>query len=215
MKGASPDDAFSTIPYDKGFQLLYYLESLVGEDLFQTFLRQYILNFSQTSVVTDDLRFSWEDFVEDHFSADETNRILAAVNWDAWIYQDGLPPVHLDFTTKASNASSDLADEYIKLGGKSSPADFEKFNDYYSNLKVIFLERLATQMDSLSLDVMSKVDSDLSLTSTVDPECKQRWFPLAIRKGYQAALEPAHEFISSQGRLKYLSPIYLALKQSG
>jgi len=30
---ALPDDSFSTIPYEKGFQLLYYIESLIGEDL--------------------------------------------------------------------------------------------------------------------------------------------------------------------------------------
>lgn len=65
LKGASPDDAFSTIPYDKGFQLLYYMESLVGEDQFQVFLRKYILGHAQESVITDDLRLSWEDFVED------------------------------------------------------------------------------------------------------------------------------------------------------
>jgi len=35
-----------------------------------------------------------------------------------------------------------------------------------------------------------------------------------VRKGYSDALEPAHQFISSQGRLKYLKPIYLALMQS-
>jgi leukotriene-A4 hydrolase len=70
-------------------------------------------------------------------------------------------------------------------------------------------------MDTVTLDIMSKLDADLNLTMTVDPECKQRWYPLAIRKGYQSALEPAHEFISSQGRLKYLTPIYMALKQSG
>jgi len=43
LKGASPDDAFSTIPYYKGYQLLYYMETLVGEDNFQEFLRYYIL----------------------------------------------------------------------------------------------------------------------------------------------------------------------------
>jgi len=61
---------------------------------------------------------------------------------------------------------------------------------------------------------MTKIDEDLNLTNTVDPECKQRWLPLGIRKGYENATEPAHEFVSSQGRLKYLSPIYLALEQS-
>ena len=34
LDGASPDDAFSTIPYDKGFQLLHFLETFVGPDLF-------------------------------------------------------------------------------------------------------------------------------------------------------------------------------------
>ena len=34
LKGDNPDDSFSTVPYEKGFQFLTYLESLVGEDLF-------------------------------------------------------------------------------------------------------------------------------------------------------------------------------------
>jgi leukotriene-A4 hydrolase len=67
----------------------------------------------------------------------------------------------------------------------------------------------------VTVDILAKIDADYNLTLTVDPECKQRWLPLAIRKGYNVALEPAHEFISVQGRLKYLNPIYLALIQSG
>jgi leukotriene-A4 hydrolase len=34
LEGDNPDNAFSTIPYEKGFQLLVYLESLVGEATF-------------------------------------------------------------------------------------------------------------------------------------------------------------------------------------
>ena len=30
LKDVDPDDAFSTVPYEKGFALLYYLESLLG-----------------------------------------------------------------------------------------------------------------------------------------------------------------------------------------
>ena len=37
-----PDDAFSEIPYEKGFQLLYYMESLIGEEKMQTLLREWI-----------------------------------------------------------------------------------------------------------------------------------------------------------------------------
>jgi leukotriene-A4 hydrolase len=31
LKGCDPDDAFSSIPYEKGFNFLFYLESIVGE----------------------------------------------------------------------------------------------------------------------------------------------------------------------------------------
>ena len=30
LEGVDPDDAFSSIPYEKGFSLLYQLETLVG-----------------------------------------------------------------------------------------------------------------------------------------------------------------------------------------
>lgn len=193
---------------------MYYLESLVGEDHFQEFVRRYILAHAQTSVTTTAARTTWEDFVEDTFNATETNRILASVNWDAWIYQPGAPPVQLDFTTKASNESAQLADDYIKLGGKSSPPNSSDFDGWYSNLKVVFLDRLLTRLDAVTLETLTQIDSDYKLTTTVDPELKQRWFPLAIQKGYTAAVDPAHAFVCAQGRLKYLTPIYSALLAS-
>jgi leukotriene-A4 hydrolase len=215
LKGDNPDNAFSTVPYEKGFQLLTYLESFIGEELFQTFLRGYIIEYSQDSVFSEDFRSSWEDFVEDHFNATETNRILGSINWDAWLFTPGLPPVTLDFSTPASIGASHLADEYIRLAGEASPDNYTQFNDYYSNLKVIFLERLNERIDDVTIEIMQKIQDDYNLTGTVDPECKQRWLPLGIRKGYQPTIEPAHTFISVQGRIKYLSPIYLALKETG
>lgn len=121
---------------------MYYLESLVGEDHFQEFIRRYILAHAQTSVTTSACRSTWENFVEDMFNATETNRILASVDWDAWIFKPGPPPVQLDFTTKASNESAQLADDYIKLGGKSSPENAKDWDGWYSNLKVVFINRL-------------------------------------------------------------------------
>ena len=56
LEGDSPDNAFSNVPYEKGFQLLYYMESLVGEDKFQNFLQTYIYKYSQQSITTIELR---------------------------------------------------------------------------------------------------------------------------------------------------------------
>lgn len=60
-----------------------------------------------------------------------------------------------------------------------------------------------------------KIDADWNLTSTNNPEVKQRWFPIGIEKNYAPVFEPAHEFVSVQGRMKYLNPIYLALDRNG
>ena len=216
LKGDNPDSSFSEVPYEKGFQLLTFLESFVGPELFQTFLRSYILEYSQQSILADDLRRSWEDFVQDNYNAADTNRILGSINWDAWLYTPGLPPTNtLDFSTPASDGASALADEYIKLAGVSSPEDKDKFKAYYSNLKVVFLERLNERIGELNLALLQLLDTDFDLTNTLDPEVKQRWFPIGIKLNYDAVTEPAHTFISSQGRMKYLNPIYIALRDNG
>ena len=50
--GESPDDSFSEVPYEKGFQFLTYLESLFPtQDDFQELIRTYILKFSLKSTV--------------------------------------------------------------------------------------------------------------------------------------------------------------------
>lgn len=38
LEGKDPDDAFSSIPYEKGFNFLFYLENLVGIEKFDKFI---------------------------------------------------------------------------------------------------------------------------------------------------------------------------------
>lgn len=42
LHGEDPDDAFSSVPYEKGFNLLNYLEGIVGTALFESFAKAYI-----------------------------------------------------------------------------------------------------------------------------------------------------------------------------
>ena len=137
------------------------------------------------------------------------------MHYEEFVTAPGLPPVYLDFTTKQLNESSDLADQYIALKGQSSPDNYADFYEFYSSLKVVFVERLVTRSADVDLAILSKVDADYNLTMTLDPEVKQRWFPLGIRAGYQPVFAQANKFVSTQGRLKYLTPIYQALLDAG
>jgi hypothetical protein len=81
-------------------------------------------------------------WVEQNFESEEVNAILAAMDWETWIYVSGLAPEPLDFTTAIANEASQLALDYIALNGQASPENYEIYNDFYSNLKVIFYDTL-------------------------------------------------------------------------
>jgi leukotriene-A4 hydrolase len=210
-----PDDAFSEIPYEKGFQLLYYMESLIGEDNMQTMLREWIDEYKQKSVNYKMFGAKFRDFISKNFDAEKAKEIDEKMQYETWVTAPGLPPVLLDFTTVLLNESSAMADGYIYLDGSASPKNYADFYDFYSSLKVVFIERLIARFSVVDLDILKRIDADFNITETVDPECKQRWFSLGIKKGYEPVFPQAHNFISTQGRLKYLTPIYQALLDAG
>jgi leukotriene-A4 hydrolase len=59
-----PDDAFSSIPYEKGHMLLYHLEELLGGvDVFNKYLRAHIEQFKGTSINSDE----WKAYLYEYF----------------------------------------------------------------------------------------------------------------------------------------------------
>ena len=51
IKGDNPDNSFSEVPYEKGYQFLNYIESLIGESNMKLMLNEFIVentfHFSQ------------------------------------------------------------------------------------------------------------------------------------------------------------------------
>lgn len=112
-----PDNSFSEIPYEKGFQLLYYLETLLGEADHQEMLQQWILNNTQTSRVYTDFQNHFEAYVNNKYDETKTADLISKMDWETWVKVGGLPPVQLDFTTKGLNESKAMAMEYISKPG--------------------------------------------------------------------------------------------------
>lgn len=92
-------------------------------------------------------------------------------------------------------------------------------------MKQVFLARLYTQYEQAKqsnegkaasfLGILKRIDKDLNLTDSVDPQVKFYWYPLGISNGYNQVYTPSHRFVSEMGRIKYLEPIYRALVDSG
>lgn len=136
---------------------------------------------------------------------------MAAINWDQWVNQPGMPPQTFDFTTASMNKSIVLADQYIQLLGKKTPSKAFSYLSFPSNVRVVFVERLYEQRSRLSKNIIKRIDDDLNITNSSNPEVCSRWFKLGIRLSYRPAMKKAQQFVSSQGRLKYIIPIYQTL----
>jgi leukotriene-A4 hydrolase len=83
LAGVDPDDSFSSVPYEKGFALLFYLENLLGgATVFDPYLRAHFTNFSSKSIDTDDFKsFLYTYMGENH---PQLVAKLDTVDWLAW-----------------------------------------------------------------------------------------------------------------------------------
>lgn len=50
VRDQAPDDSFSVIPYEKGYQFLYYIQSFIGVKLMNELIDEYIFENRYTSV---------------------------------------------------------------------------------------------------------------------------------------------------------------------
>ena len=83
LDGVDPDDAFSSVPYEKGSTFLFYLETLVGGPaVFDPFLRSYIALHARKSITS-------EVFVN-YFKSQFPN---VEVDWEKWLKSPGMPLV--------------------------------------------------------------------------------------------------------------------------
>ena len=83
LDGVDPDDAFSSVPYEKGSTFLFYLETLVGGPaVFDPFLRSYIALHARQSITS-------EVFVN-YFKSQFPN---VEVDWEKWLKSPGMPLV--------------------------------------------------------------------------------------------------------------------------
>jgi leukotriene-A4 hydrolase len=210
MNGSHPDDSMSTIPYEKGFQFLTYLESLIGEDHMLALLREYIKENQYTSVDEQKFIKKFNNYVYWNFKRSEKKEILAQVDFETWIHGPGLPPITVDLETDEYNMAIALAQGF--LDGKVDPAAKDMYQNFTVNLKGLFISHLIDNIALVDSAMAKTVDGALAVGKEINGELIFRWQQVAIRSGYQAApFATADTFVGSIGRMKFVVPVYVAL----
>lgn len=154
--------------------------------------------------------------MQDNYTKEEHDDIVAKVDWMTWMNEPGFSPIdhslYLNFTSADSAEAYDLADRYTALqGGLTGDKTVKKrFDSWYPNKQVLFVDRLTenTAAGKMTYTILKAIDAEIMITDSIQPEVMQRWYPLGIEMHYMPVFEKAHTFISEQGRMKYLNPIY-------
>jgi leukotriene-A4 hydrolase len=199
LRGVDPDDAFSSIPYEKGARFVAVIERQIGRERFAQFMRKYLQTFRFTSITS-------EEFIA--FLEKELPGISAAVDSEAWLHGTGIP-------SNAPIFKSEKLDELITAAevfatGRHPSA--QQVRNWDSNELLVFLQHLPRQLDRESLDWL---DQNLGLTRRGNYEVLVEWLTIAAGSDYDPVFDRVREVLLEVGRMKYLRPLYAALGRHG
>lgn len=206
-----PDDAFSSVPYEKGFTFLWYLEQTVagGDEKMNGFLRDYFARFRVGTIDSEQFRAFFCDYFKD-------SPRLGEVDWDAWLYKPGYPPVVPEFDTSLSRVATELAAAVV--AGKAPGATVDGWS---ANQTVVFLEAVVALVEgdkavaAAAAPHLDEMDGRVGFTASKNAEIRHRWYQAAIRCGLSRVYPAAAEFISEQGRMKFTRTLYRDLFNGG
>jgi leukotriene-A4 hydrolase len=195
LKGVDPDDAFSSIPYEKGSRFLVVCERSVGRERFDRFVREYINRYRFTSITT-------EDFVQ--FFDEQLPGTAAKVDAQRWLYEPGMPKNAPVFRSARLDTLVGAAAGWAE-GRRPS---VEVMKSWSPNELLLFLQHLPRQLDAESCKWL---DSQLQLTGRGNHEILVEWLTIAAGSDYEPVFSRVREVLTHVGRMKYLRPLYAAL----
>jgi leukotriene-A4 hydrolase len=198
LLGTDPDEAFSSIPYEKGARFVALLERAAGRERFDAFMRQYMGRHRFTSITT-------EQFLV--FLAERLPGVADEVNAHAWLYEPGIPANAPVFRSPRKDALVDLASAFER-GARPTAAEAAAWSP--AEL-LVYLQNLPRRM---AHDDCAGLDRALALTTRGNYEILVEWLTIAAGSDYQPALPRLREVLLKVGRMKYLRPLYGALGAS-
>ncbi|KAF8341710.1 peptidase family M1-domain-containing protein [Amanita rubescens] len=225
-KGEDPDDAYSSVPYEKGANFLLYLEQqLGGLDVFLPYVKDYVTTFMGKSIVTDQWKSHLYKYFREH-GDDDKIKVLDSVDWNAWLHGEGLElPVKLEYDTSLAEKAYALADRWdtSRTIHDVSQLDFKEsdLEDLDTNQIIAFLGRLQTfpALPGSHLEYLAKV---YHFSMTPNAEIRLRFYSLVLKDPKAPATQTfaieAAKWVTGEdrsgvikGRMKFCRPVLRAV----
>ncbi|KAA8897397.1 hypothetical protein TRICI_006741 [Trichomonascus ciferrii] len=211
-----PDDAFSTVPYEKGSTFLFYLENLLGgKSVFDPFIPYYFTKFKGKSLDSYQFKDALYEYFTDH------KDVLDSIDWNSWFFAPGLPPKP-DFDTSIADVCYQLSNRWVEtLSDSKKMDDYAKdfsskdIESWTSTQAVVFLNSVADEFEKSSVNTQEAVkalNKVYSFASSSNAEVISRWYRLAGNAKLESEYTKLADWLGTVGRMKFVRPGFRTLK---
>lgn len=196
-----PDEGLTDVAYEKGAVFLRTIESVVGRERWDAYLKSYFD------------RFAFKPQTSAGFIADLRANLLKGdeektIGVEQWVYQPGVPENAVHVRSPIFAQVDRLAADYA-AGGAASAIDISGWTTQHYQR---FLASLPRKLPEAKL---VELDAAWQLSSSGNSEIRYAWLLLAIGNRYPAALASSEQFLTGMGRRKFVAPLFEALHAQG
>jgi aminopeptidase N len=198
LKGRSPDDGLTDIAYEKGAAFLRTIETNVGRDRFDAWLKGWFDRHAFQPVTS---AMFLADLRQNLIRGDKSleNKLML----DRWVYKPGVPP---NVARPPANTFADQDRAVAAFsGGSQAPQGWANWD---TEERLRFLNRLPRKLPKARLDALQ---SAFDLNGSTNMEVRFAWLDLAVRNRYEPAIPSLEQFLTAQGRGKFVKPLLTAL----
>jgi leukotriene-A4 hydrolase len=203
LAGRDPDAGMTDIPYEKGATFLRTLEQAVGRERWDAYLRGYFDRHAFQPMTTE--RFL-EDLRANLIRGDaELERRLML---QEWAYGTGLPA---NAVRRESDAFARVEAQAQRFVSGTAAAQLET-SRWTTQEWQHFLGALPQGLTPAQL---ADLDRAFRLSEQGNSEILFAWLQMAVRHRYEPALPALERFLTTQGRRKFVRPLFASLMEQG
>ena len=203
LEGKDPDDAFSSVPYEKGYTLLSHLEAMVGTEKWNKYIPHYFTTFARQSITSDEFKENLLLF----FKTDaEATAALKGVDWHEWFYEPGLPPKP-DFDTSLVQGCYALASKWEHFSENKFDPSPRDISNWKANQVVVFLNTVEEFKRPLDKEHVELMGNTYGLLESRNTEVTSRYYGIGLRSRLEKVYPLTVELLSNVGRMKFVRPL--------
>lgn len=204
--GVHPDEAFSSVPYEKGHTFLYYLESILGgPEVFDKFLHSYIEKYKYKSVDTA----QWKEYLYEYFK--DKKDVLDKVDWHTWLHIPGMPPVIPSYSRELVAVCEKLCDRWVDPATNVASFSADDLASFQPGQRRLFLSLLLNKAP-MPADRLQLLTSLYKMEQVGNAEIRFRWLRLGLLSKWEPIVPHVCQFLRAYGRMKFVCPLFRDLQ---